>query len=323
MKRTIALVLATLAGACYAEEASPLARRQQEFLSWKFGMFIHFNMGTFVGKEWALGCEDPALFKPDKLDCGQWADAAKAAGMKYAVLTVKHTEGYCLWPSRCTTHGIQSFKNFKNCQGDIVRQFADAFRARGLKVGLYYCFPGDYTRRKGMPDGSPNLYGLAPEAAGDFPGFIKKQMSELLGNYGRIDMIWCDQHMNMLKRQQWLDIKAHIQSLQPECVVLANNAKDVDVSDVVSYEAPWRKDAFPADNALPAEVSDILDKRGWFWHGPPKPEDLKSAQAIVDKLKSLNRQNCNYLLDVPPGPDGLLDPLYVERLREIGALLSR
>jgi len=70
-----------------------LTAAQKEFMNWKFGLFLHFNMGTFVGKEWALGNEDPLLFKPDKLDCGQWADAAKAAGMKYAVLTAKHTEG--------------------------------------------------------------------------------------------------------------------------------------------------------------------------------------------------------------------------------------
>jgi alpha-L-fucosidase len=76
------------------------ARLPEDFLKWKFGLFIHLNLETFVGREWASGYEDPALFNPRKLDCGQWADAAKAAGMKYAMLTTKHTEGYALWNAR-------------------------------------------------------------------------------------------------------------------------------------------------------------------------------------------------------------------------------
>lgn len=91
-------VLATIVSsttAVWAQEPGPAAAKseqiKQEFLSWRFGMFLHFNLGTFVGREWAIGYESPELFNPTKLDCGQWADAAKAAGMKYAVLTVKHT----------------------------------------------------------------------------------------------------------------------------------------------------------------------------------------------------------------------------------------
>lgn len=103
------------------------AKLGEEFLKWKFGMLIDFNTATFNGQEWPNGYEDSATFAPTNLDCGQWADAAKAAGMKYAVLTVKHTEGYPLWDSACTTHDITAFKNFKNGKGDIVREFVDAF----------------------------------------------------------------------------------------------------------------------------------------------------------------------------------------------------
>jgi alpha-L-fucosidase len=109
--------------------------RQQDFATRRFGLFLHFNFSTFADSEWANGHEDPALFAPAKLDCSQWADAARAAGMNYAILTVKHTGGWCLWPGAHTRHGVQSFVNFRGGKGDLVREFVDAFRARGLKVG--------------------------------------------------------------------------------------------------------------------------------------------------------------------------------------------
>ena len=117
-----------------AEEAPTPAVLQEKFLGWRFGMFIHFNMATFNNRQWATGTEDPATFAPSKLDCGQWLDAAVAAGMKYAVLTVKHTGGWCLWDSKHTeAHDIRSFRNFRNGQGDLVRESVEACRQRGAR----------------------------------------------------------------------------------------------------------------------------------------------------------------------------------------------
>ena len=129
-------------------------------------------MATFVNKEWATGNEDPLLFNPTQLDCNQWADAAISAGMKYGILTVKHTEGYPLWNSAYTTHDIGSFLNYKNGQGDIVQEFSDAFRNKGLKVGFYYCFPGDYGGT------NPNLMGMPPEAQGNYVNFINNRFED-------------------------------------------------------------------------------------------------------------------------------------------------
>jgi alpha-L-fucosidase len=174
-------------------------------MKWRFGMFIHFNLGTFADLDWAGGYEDPALFNPANLDCGQWADAAKEAGMTYLVLTVKHTEGIALYPSAWTTHDITLFKNFRNGKGDIVREFVDACRSRGLKVGLYYCFPGDYSdeaHRNAPPPGMPNLHGLPPEAAADYAGFVRRQLAELLTNYGPIDLLWIDAFDNKYTGKQ-------------------------------------------------------------------------------------------------------------------------
>jgi alpha-L-fucosidase len=173
-----------------ADVEAERAGLQEDFLKLRFGLFLHFNMATYVNREWASGYEDPAIFKPDRLNCRQWADVARAAGMKYGVLTVKHTGGWCLWDSNHTTHDISSFINYKNGKGDIVREFVDAFRAHGLKVGFYYCFPGDFSNTRhgsAVREGKPDLHGLPPEAAGDYVGFIKLQLSELLTGYGPVD----------------------------------------------------------------------------------------------------------------------------------------
>ncbi len=309
-----------------AENAKPVgAGDRQDFLDWRFGMFLHFNMGTFVGLDWANGHEDPAVFAPSQLDCGQWADVAKAAGMRYGVLTVKHTGAWCLWDSAHTTHDITALKNYRNGKGDIVRQYVDAFRSRGLKVGLYYCFPGDYARPPAgvAVEGKPDLHGLPPEAAGDYVGFIKKQLAELLTNYGPIDLLWIDQYRNKYTASAWPEIRAHIKKLQPRCVLVANNARSLDVSDVLSYEFPWRPELPPEDNALPAEVSDtLLTHSRWFWHAGLGPDDLQSVEAIVKKVKLCNSRHANYLLNVPPDRTGRIPAAWAARLQQVGKELE-
>ncbi len=306
-----------------------LKKKQKEFTSWKYGMFLHFNMATFVDKEWATGYEDPLLFAPAKLDCGQWAVVAKSAGMKYGVLTVKHTCGWCLWDSKYTAHDISAFKNYKGGHGDIVREFVDAFRKKGLKVGLYYCMPGDYSNGYGnvLQAGWKDLHGLPPEAGDDYEGFIEKQVAELLTNYGTIDLLWFDQYSNKYTFKYWLQLKALVNKLQPNCIVLANNAADFQNSDVISYEYPYRKKATPATAVPPAgnknagELCDCIDANSlWFWHAGPIR--LQEPAVVSGIIKLCNSRNTNYLLDVPPGLDGLIGNLYIKRLMEIKKALS-
>jgi alpha-L-fucosidase len=322
----LALPLSTPAAAPTAvSEAAALTAQQRDFMTWRFGMFLHFNLGTFADLDWAGGYEDPALFNPTKLDCGQWADAAKDAGMTYLVLTVKHTEGIALYRSAYTTHDIRLFKHFRGGQGDLVREFVDACRSRGLKVGLYYCFPGDYSdeaHHNAPPPGMPDLHGLPPEAAGNYVGFIKEQLAELLRNYGPIDLLWIDQYANKYTGQRWPEILAHIRSLQAHCIVVANNADNLRDSDVLGYEYPWRAQMPPAGNLLPAEVCDTIQTGArWFWKQASKPTDLEAAESIVLRLRACNARHANYLLDVPPDPDGLISGPQLLRLREVGALL--
>lgn len=320
-------VLAANVIAMTAETPVELTAEQRDFQQWRFGMFIHFNLGTCTDLDWAGGYEDPALFNPTKLDCGQWADEAKAAGMTYLVLTVKHTEGIALYDSAVTTHDITKFKNFRGGQGDIVREFVNACRSRGLKVGLYYCFPGDYSdaaHHNAPPPGQPNLHGLPPEAAGDYTGFMKKQLAELLMDYGPIDLLWIDQYDNKYTKAQWPEIRLFLKSLQPHCLVLGNNAHSLGESDVVSIEFPWRTTLPPSGNNLPAEVCDTIQTGArWFWREVKQPEDLQPAETLVARLRACNGRGANYLLDVPPDPDGLISGPQLQRLREVGALLGR
>jgi alpha-L-fucosidase len=301
------------------------AQVQAEFLKWKFGLFLHFNIATFNGQEWANGYEDPLTFAPTNLDCGQWADAAKAAGMNYAVLTVKHTEGYPLWDSADTTHDITAFKNFKGGRGDVVREFVDAFRSRGMKVGFYYCAPGYFDNRFGntLPTNKPSLHGMPPEAAGDFHGFVKKQFTELLTKYGPIDLIWVDQYQVILKSAEWYDLKAHSHSLQPNCLVIANNSHDLKGTDIHSFEYPIYKNekGYPAvSNTVPSEVCDTIVSAGtWFWQ-PGMESQIRSAEEIVGVLRKCNERNANFLLDVGPDRTGRIGEPFVKRLKEIGEL---
>jgi alpha-L-fucosidase len=302
-----------------------LSAQQRDFMKWRFGMFIHFNLATSAGTDWAGGYEDPGLFNPAKLDCGQWADAAKEAGMTYLVLTVKHTEGIALYQSAVTSRDMTLFRKFRNGKGDILREFVGACRSRGLKVGLYYCFPGDYSdaaHRNAPPPNMPDLHGLPPEAGGDYVAFMERQLAEMLTNYGPVDLLWIDQYANKYTGDRWPEILAYLKSLQPRCIVLANNARNLRESDVLSYEYPWKSEMPPPDNALPAEVCDTIQTGArWFWRESPGPSDLQAAPDIVAKIRECNRRNANYLLDVPPDPEGLISGPQLQRLREVASLL--
>ena len=298
-----------------------LKELQKEFNNWKFGMFMHFNMSTFVPGGWATGKEDPLKFNPKDLDMTQWADAAKSAHMKYGILTVKHTGGWCLWPSKTTDHDITMFKNYKNGKGDIVKEFVEAYRSRGLKVGLYYCFPlwGDDTWKKylTLPDKAYTTGKL------NALKFVKAQFKELLTNYGKIDMIWIDQYATPnggLKQGDWQKFKQYIHQLQPNCLVIANTAKNYNDSDIIGYEYPYSISLPPLDNKKPSEVCDKLNA-GWFANpgGPAVP--TRSADYIVNKmLLPLVNRHSNYLLNCSPEATGKLHPTTVAMLKKIGEM---
>lgn len=320
IRKSVMVVLATMLLGGVAVQARDLEKLQQDFLSWKFGMFIHFNMSTFVPGGWSTGKEDPLKFAPKDLDIGQWADAAKSAKMEYAILTVKHTGGWCLWQTDTTDHDVSMFKNYKDGKGDIVREFVDAFRSRGMKVGFYYCFPLWVKRW-------PNYMTLPhPKyATGDFDALslVKAQFKELLTNYGKIDMIWIDQSGTThggLKPGDWLKFKAYIHENWPDCIVLGNNSTDFEFSDILGYEYPYTLKLPPVDNTKPSEVCDKLNS-GWFSNPNGAAVPVRTPSYIVNKmlLPMLNRHS-NYLLNCSPEKTGKFHPETVKVLNEIGKM---
>ena len=142
----------------------------------EFYAFIHFNMNTFTNMEWGTGGESPKQFNPTELDCRQWVKSFKDAGMKGVIITAKHHDGFCLWPSKYTEHSVKT-SQWRNGQGDLIRELADACKEFGLKLGIYYS-PWD---RNHADYGKP-----------EYLTYLRNQLRELLTNYGDIFEVWFD-----------------------------------------------------------------------------------------------------------------------------------
>src|ERR1700710_1153838 len=162
------LLITQLSYTANAQKASvPLSQLQQQFVDLRFGMFVHFNIPTYMDQDWPDPEASPAIFNPTKLSCDQWAKAAKSANMSYGCLTTKHHSGFCIWDTKTTDYNVMHSPYKK----DVVRQFVDAFRKNGLKVMLYYSILD--THHKLRP------HSITPADI----KMIKDQLTELLSNY--------------------------------------------------------------------------------------------------------------------------------------------
>ncbi len=307
--------------------ARPLAELQRALVNLRFGMFIHFSPTSYLdipdqllpdhapprqGKDGIAGTADdlsPALFDPKKLDCGQWADAAKSAGMRFAVLTTKHHDGFCLWPSQYSDYTVA-----QGCKRDVVREFADACRKRGLKVGFYYSIRDRTARIAGDPEQGES----SPEKI----ELIKNQLAELLTSYGDILHIVFDGWGNTWHESPSFSqipyevLYNHIKSLQPDCLVL-NLSRIRSVSDVPHIELhAGVKMATETD--WPTVGCDTLQDQ-WFWRTSYPTAPLRSVDWIVkEHLIPDNARNVVFLLNCAPNREGLMDENVVARLAEVG-----
>ncbi len=318
--------IATLATSPGKEPAKPLEQLQLDLVNLRFGMFIHFTPTTYLdlpdqlepdhapprqGKDGILGTADdlsPNLLNPAKLDCGQWADAAKSAGMKFGVLTTKHHDGFCLWPSKYSDYTVA-----QGCKRDVVREFSDAFHKRGLKVGLYYSIR-DRTGK--IADSQHD--GVSPEKI----QLIKNQLTELLTGYGPILCIIFDAWGNTWHQSPtfsdipYAEIYNHIKSIQPNCLVL-NISRLRSVSDVPQIEMHAGM-GLPTGQDWPAVGCDTM-QANWFWRTNYPTSPIRSVQWIVqEKLIPLNQRNVVFQLNCSPNRDGLMDDNVVARLAEVG-----
>jgi len=282
--------------------AGNLDSAKQAYMDMKYGMFIHFSMATFQGQQWASPDCDTDMFNPSNLDCGQWADVAKQAGMKYMVLTPKHHDGFCLWPSEYTDHDVSS-SSWKSGKGDLVREFVDSCRSTGLKVGLYYS--------------------IWDQKHGQDVNFIRNQLKELLTNYGPITSIFFDAWDWKISYDEvpYQKIDKFIKSIQPNCLVVNNSQEwTPQTTDIIAYEMgihEWKNvKKLPDNNQLPAEACETLARNNnWFWNSA-ESDICVTADHIYKLRKYLVERNANLLLNVAPDTTGRIPEAQIIRLLE-------
>jgi len=300
-------------GAGGTTQARPIEQLQRDYVDLRFGMFLHFGILTYTGS-WSEANLPIAMFNPTMLDPTQWATAAVAAHMKFGLLTTKHHDGFALWPSAASTFNVKSIP-WKNGQGDVVKEYVDAFRAKGLQPGLYYS----------IWDNTQGVGNTLPLSAAHL-AFIKTQLTELLTNYGPIPILvidgwsWKTGHHAIA----YQEIRELVKSLQPNCLLTDHtHLADPWEVDIANFEEPAGSFA-PATNTYAAQQETKINTSGgndWFW--APSVGNLMSVTSIVDgHLKMLEPRWTNFILNCPPNRDGLLDATMVTRLAEVGAAWS-
>ncbi|HMI77389.1 MAG TPA: alpha-L-fucosidase, partial [Ferruginibacter sp.] len=301
-----------------AQNNLPKPTRQQ--LAWhgmEFYLFMHFGPNTFTDLEWGHGNEKAEIFDPKQLDCEQWCRIAKASGAKGIIITAKHHDGFCLWPSKFSKHTVRESK-WKDGKGDVLKELSVACKKYGLKFGVYIS-PWD----RNHPDYGTEKYN----------DVFVDMMKELFTNYGPIWELWWDgangEGPNG-KRQvyDWQRFERTVRELSPNTVVFSDIGPDIrwcGNESGIAGKINWNtldtagftrgaggppQDTLNAGNAngqhwIPAEC-DVSIRPGWFYH---KAEDskVKTAEQLFELyLKSVGR-GANLLLNVPPDGRGLIN----------------
>jgi alpha-L-fucosidase len=319
----------------FAQSVRPRPTPSQ--LRWQrdeLALFIHFGVNTFTDREWGDGKESPSIFAPAALDCAQWARTAKAAGARALILTAKHHDGFCLWPTRTTTHSVAA-SPWRSGGGDLVREFVTACREHELGAGLYLS-PWD---RNHPTYGDSDRYN----------DVYITQLTELLTNYGPLVEVWFDgangEGPNG-KRQvyDWPRVWSTVRRLQPDAVMFSDAGPDVRWSgneagtagepnwspvDPTRVAAPGVSGPGVIDALQhgdrhgsiwrPAEC-DTSIRPGWFYH-PAEDTRVKSADRLTQIYQQSVGRNSKLLLNVPPTPAGLLHDADVKALSQMRGLI--
>lgn len=323
-------------------------QKLQEWEALGFGMFIHFGMSTFLEVEAPTQRAPMSVYDPDRLDVDQWVCVARDAGMKYAVLTAKHTSGHCLWPSKQTDYTVANSGN----RVDVVERFVDACRKRGVLPGFYYC-SWDNIHRFGSRTHSDEGFGvyvnapdftklrdglvvhpdkpkyLAAYTTSLYQDFVTAQMTELLTNYGPIAEVWVD-IPGVLGRGYRTFLYKHITSLQPETVVVTNHGTNNGVSFREAYV--WPCDAICLEQTLPPETgyhpwrtiqgkeyyvaTECCATIGQNWFNTPD-DAPRSEKELAELYAGCRKHGINLLLNVPPDKHGLIQDAYIQALARL------
>jgi alpha-L-fucosidase len=290
-----------------------LSGLQQQFVNLRFGMFIHFNIATYVDEDWPDPATPASIFNPTKLDCDQWAKAAISAHMSYGCLTTKHHSGFCIWNTKTTDYNVMN----SPLKRDVVKEFVTAFRKNNLKVMLYFSILDTH-------------HGLRPRLiTKKHVEMIKAQLTELLTNYGPISALIFDGWDAPWSRISYDDVPFEeiymlVKSLQPDCLMMdLNSAKypgALFYTDIKSYEQNAGQNISKGANQLPA-LSCLPLQSSWFWKTSFPNDQLKDPNKLVnDNIIPLNNSFCNFILNVAPNRDGLIDDNALHALKQIGKI---
>ena len=320
--------------------------QQLEWQQMEFTAFLHFGINTFTGREWGDGQEKPELFNPTELDCEQWVRALKEGGFKMALITAKHHDGFCLWPTATTEHSVKN-SPWKDGKGDVVRELRDACEKYGMKFGVYLS-PWDR---------NAECYGDSPA----YNKFFIEQLTELLTNYGEVHEVWFDgangEGPNGKKQvYDWEAILKTIRTLQPKAVtaIMGDDVRWVGNEGGLGRETEWSATALTpgsythsnaSNSALgikpmakdlgsreliakakeaywyPSEV-DVSIRPGWFYHAD-QDEQVRSLANLVNIYYQSVGCNSVLLLNIPPDRRGLIHETDVQRIKELSEYLAK
>ncbi|KAJ0558856.1 putative alpha-L-fucosidase [Helianthus annuus] len=302
---------------------SQLKWQQREII-----FFHHFGVNTFTNSEWGTGKESPKIFNPKGLNTTQWVDVAVQMGVSLSILTAKHHDGFCLWPSKYTDHSVIG-SPLQDGHGDVVKDFADAARAGGVDIGLYLSLWDRHDYRYGKTIAYNEYY--------------MGQLQELLNKYGSVSEIWFDgakgpNAPNMTYfYSDWFSMVGELQSTinifsdagagvrwvgnekgfaGTTCWSTINKtALSIGNESIIDYLAtgdPKGTDWMPAE-------CDVSIRPGWFWHKSESPKKL--SELLQNYYNSVGR-NCVLLLNVPPNTTGLISTNDIQRLKEFKSALE-
>ncbi len=299
--------------------------RQIEFQDWEFGIFLHFGLRTFY--EGFIDFDerkmDASNFIPQNLDCRQWAKTASEAGAKYMVLTAKHHDGFANWPTKLSEFSVKN-ADWKDGKGDIIDEYTKACREFGLAVGIYYSpFDADCP-----------AYGDPKE----YDDFFITQVSELLENYGKIDILWFDGCGSGDHKYDWPRITKEIRRLQPEILIFNMGDPDFrwvgnehgyahrkifNVTDSldVAIDVACR-DSISEARWLPPECDCRLRKKNWFYSDNDE-NTIKSLPELMGLYQYSVGRGCNLLINIAPNREGVLPEKDTTRILEFGKNIQK
>jgi len=303
------------------EEFIP-SKKQLAFLDWEFGFFFHFGIRTFYEghQDWDMQPMPLENFLPTQLDCDNWISTAKQAGASYAILVTKHHDGFANWSTKYADYHVGNTP-WKNGKGDVVKEFVESCRKYEMKIGLYYS-PADFSQKEKQ---------RTPKEYDDY--FIN-QVSELLGNYGRIDYLWFDACGADEKSFDKDRIIKHIRSLQPS--ILLFNMWDPDtcwkgneagilpypgyITNLATLHPPASEE--PEYRWLPAECDCMIRNNAWFYTDSNE-KYLQTLEQLMGIYYYSVGRGANLLVNIGPDRRGLLPDIDVARIIEFGEEVRR